>query len=79
MARDLLADTRCSQPVLDFLNTTHVRRRVPPPAEDDEQSEALEWELHERREKEKRGRIWGGFRLFCRGTCDTANTEHHSC
>jgi hypothetical protein len=30
----LLADTRCSQPVLDFLSTTDVRRRVPPPAED---------------------------------------------
>jgi hypothetical protein len=33
--RDLLADTRCSRPVLDFLSTMDVRRRVPPPAEDD--------------------------------------------
>jgi hypothetical protein len=51
--RDLLADTRCSQLVLNFLCTRDVRRQVPPPAEDDGQSDASEWELHERREKEK--------------------------
>jgi hypothetical protein len=32
--RDLLAYTRCSQPVLDFLSTD-VGRRVPPPVEND--------------------------------------------
>jgi hypothetical protein len=32
---DLLADTRCNQPVLDFLATTDVGRRVLPPIEND--------------------------------------------
>jgi hypothetical protein len=50
------ADTRCSQPALDFLSTTDVGRRVPPPAEDDAQSEASEWELLEQRGKEEERR-----------------------
>jgi hypothetical protein len=48
-----LADTRCSQPVPDFLSTTDVGRRVPPPVEDYAESEASEWELRERREREE--------------------------
>jgi ribonuclease HI len=51
--RDLLADDRCSKAVLDFLSTTEVGRLVPPPAEEDAQSEASEWELRERREREE--------------------------
>jgi hypothetical protein len=53
--RDLLADPRCSQPVLDFLSTTDVGRRAPPPAEDAE-SEVSEWELRERTEREEERR-----------------------
>jgi len=45
--RDLLADVRCSQMVLDFFSTTDVARLVP--AENDAGSEAPEWELRERR------------------------------
>jgi hypothetical protein len=41
--RGLLADTRCSRPVLGFLVTTDVGRRVPAPPEDDAQSGASEW------------------------------------
>jgi hypothetical protein len=55
--RDLLADARCSQSVLDFLSTTDVGRRVSPPAEDDAQSEASEWELRERRGGEEERRV----------------------
>jgi len=51
--RDLLADDRCSKAVLDFLSTTEVGRLVPPPADEDVQSEASEWELRERREREE--------------------------
>jgi len=40
--RDLLADTRCSLSVLDFLSTTDVGRLVPVLAEEDAQSEASE-------------------------------------
>jgi hypothetical protein len=54
--RDLLADERCSRAVLDFLATTDVGRRVPDPAEEDAQSEASEWELRERREREEERR-----------------------
>jgi hypothetical protein len=56
--RDLLApaDKRCSRAVLDFLATTDVGRRVPAPAEEDAQIEALEWELRERREREEERR-----------------------
>jgi hypothetical protein len=41
--------------VLDFLSTTDVWRRAPPPAEDAE-SEVSEWELRERREREEKRR-----------------------
>jgi hypothetical protein len=43
--------------VLDFLSTTDVGRQVPPPAKDDAQSEASEWELQERREGEEERRV----------------------
>jgi len=49
--RDVLADERCSRPVLDFLTATDVGRRVP--AEEDAGSDASEWELRERREREE--------------------------
>jgi hypothetical protein len=42
--------------VLDFLSTTDVGRRVPPPVENDAESEASEWELRERREREEERR-----------------------
>jgi hypothetical protein len=51
--RDLMADERCSRAVLDFLTTTDVGRRVPAPAEEGARSEASEWELRERREREE--------------------------
>jgi hypothetical protein len=54
--RDLLADARCSQSVLDFLSTTDVGRRVPAPPEDGAQGEASEWGLRERREREEERR-----------------------
>jgi hypothetical protein len=44
-------------PGLDFLSTTGVGRRVLPPAEDDAQSEASEWEPQERREREEERRV----------------------
>ena len=52
--RDLLADKRCGQAVLDFLSSTDVGRLVPARVEEaDAGSEASEWELRERREREK--------------------------
>ena len=56
--RDLFADPRCSQAILDFLATTQVGRRVPKPEEEEEdaQSEASEWELREREERDKERR-----------------------
>ena len=52
--RDLLADRRCSQAVLYFLTSTDVGRIVPAVrGEDDEGSEASDWELRERREREE--------------------------
>jgi len=53
--RDLFADPRCSQAILDFLATTQVGRRAPKPEEEDEddRSEASEWELREREEREE--------------------------
>jgi hypothetical protein len=54
--RDLLADERCTRAVLDFLSTTDVGRLVPAPVEEDAQSEASEWELRERREREEERR-----------------------
>jgi len=53
--RDLFADPRCSQAILDFLASTQVGRRVPSPKEEEEdaQSEASEWELREREERDE--------------------------
>jgi len=51
--RDLLADGRCSQAVLDFLSSTDVGRLVPSEEEMDTGSEASEWELRERRDREE--------------------------
>ena len=52
--RDLLADERCGQVVLDFLSSTDVGRLAPPleKEEEDTGSEASEWELRECRERE---------------------------
>jgi hypothetical protein len=56
--RDLLADERCSRAVLDFLATTVVGRLAPAPSdEEDAQSEASEWELRERRDREEERRM----------------------
>ena len=53
--RDLLADGRCGQAVLDFLFSTDVGRLVPPLEEEgDAGSEMSEWELLERRERQER-------------------------
>jgi hypothetical protein len=38
--RDLFADWRCSQPILFFLSTTGVGKRLPKPAVEDEQSQS---------------------------------------
>jgi len=55
--RDLLADGRCSQAVLDFLSTTDVGRLVL--AEEDAGSEVSEWERRESRSGKRRGgRSW---------------------
>jgi len=51
--RDLLADKRCEQAVLNFLTSTYVGRPVPPLEEGDARSEVSEWELRERREREE--------------------------
>jgi len=52
--RDLLADERCGQAVLDFLSSTDVGRLVPPLKEkDDAGSEVSEWELRERQERQE--------------------------
>jgi len=48
--RDLLADGKCGQAVLDFLCSTDVGRLVP--TEEDAGSDVSEWELRERREWE---------------------------
>ena len=48
-----LDDERCSQAVLDFLTATDVARRVL--ASEDAGSEASEWELRERQEREEEG------------------------
>jgi len=56
--RDLFADPRCSQAILDFLASTQVGRRVPAPEEEEEdaQSEVSEWELREREERNEERR-----------------------
>jgi len=52
--RDLLADERCGQAVLDFLCSTDVGRLVPPLGQGgDAGSEASEWELREHRQWEE--------------------------
>jgi hypothetical protein len=51
--RDLFADERCSQAILDPLTTTHVGRLAPKPAEENAQREASEWEPRERNERER--------------------------
>jgi hypothetical protein len=43
--------------VLDFLSTTDVGRRVPTPAEEDGETDASEWELRDRREREEGRRV----------------------
>ena len=54
--RDLMADERCGQAVLDFLPSTDVGRLVPPLKEgDDAGSEVSEWELRERQERQEEG------------------------
>ena len=59
--RDLFADRRCSQAVLDFLTATDVGRIVPAAVEEDGAgSEASEWERRERREREEEGSGGGG-------------------
>jgi len=50
---DLLADERCVQAVLAFLSSTDVGRLVPPLEVEDAGSEASEWELRERQEREE--------------------------
>jgi len=51
--RDLPADGRCGQVVLDFLSSTDVRRLVPPLEEGDAGSQASEWERREHRGREE--------------------------
>jgi len=54
--RDLMADERCGQVVLDFLSSTDVGRLVPAlKKEDDAGSEVSEWELRERQERQEEG------------------------
>ena len=50
-AHELFMDQRSSQAVLDFLNSTEVGKTVPA-AEEDAGSEALEWELWKKAERE---------------------------
>jgi hypothetical protein len=57
---DLLADGRCVRAVLDFLSSTDVGRRVPPPAEDDAVSTVLELEVREFLEEEGEGEAEDG-------------------
>jgi len=57
--RDLLADGRCSRVVLDFLTTTEVGKTVPV-VEEDAGSEASQWELRERTEREEERRAEAG-------------------
>jgi len=51
--RDLLADERCVQAVLDILADTDVGRLVPPLEEGDAESEVSAWELRERRKRQE--------------------------
>ena len=58
--RDLVADVRCSQAVLDFLSAADVGRRIPAPAEEDAQSEALECGRRERQDREDAEEVCAG-------------------
>jgi len=49
-SRDLLADGRCGQAVLDFLSSADVGRLVPP-LKSDTGSQVSEWELRDRQER----------------------------
>ena len=53
-AHELFADRRCSQAVLNFLSSTEVGKTVPA-VEEDDRSEASEWELRERAERKRKG------------------------
>jgi len=50
------ADEQCSQTILDSLSTTDMGALAPVPVEEDAKSEASEWELRERREREEERR-----------------------
>lgn len=50
--RDVFADERCSQVILDFLSSTEVGRWMPVAAEEDAASEVSEWKLGGREERE---------------------------
>ena len=52
-AHELFAEGGCSQAVLDFLSSTDVGKIVPAVEVDDAESEASEWELRERQEREE--------------------------
>ena len=57
-AHELFADQRCSQAILDFLTATDMGRIVPPVEEEaDAGSEASEWELRERLERDDERRL----------------------
>jgi len=60
--RDLFADERCSQPILDFLSTINVGRLVPTPAEEDIQSGVSGWGLWSGGSGKRRGGGGGGWR-----------------
>ena len=55
--RDLFADERCSQAILDSPAITDVGRRIPGAAEEDAQSEASERDLREREESREERRL----------------------
>jgi len=63
--RDLLADSRYGQAVLDFLTSTDVGRLVPPLEDGDARSEVSEWELRERREREEKRKAEAEERECC--------------
>jgi hypothetical protein len=69
--RDLFADERCSQAILDFLSTTDVGRRVGlDRAVEEAQSEASESELREREAREEDDkRLKAGEQGRVRGDC----------
>jgi len=60
MVRDLLADGRCGQAVLDFLYSTEVGRLVPPRGENDPGGELPEAELREWEEGQEAEELFAG-------------------